>query len=362
MNVVERNKLARKIVNDLISEASSEGAKPIDSEVSNLIKVIMSTEKLGFRGIVITSIVAWKLDDKFDPFENFYDCNPRSIFENGIRLALVENQIPCGKSDPLNVAKNANQINKGWAKGKRPEVVANAVVSLLEILHDKKPNSKSYQKIVNFFFGELLKKKFIANKVTYADLDEEFSWENASSRISKFIVNVPEGGAVPQFFCGYLLHLVRQSQGGKIIISGYDSDVNSTNTTSKKPGDFWEENKSGEIVHIYEVTVKKIDENRLSDSFDSILAYDNTKKFPITFLCRIPEDVDALQLEENQLNFRGHEFHFLNIEAWFYYNFLNIPQEYKMIYMTEIEEFMKNLKRKEKTLASWMELISSLQR
>jgi hypothetical protein len=78
-------------------------------------------------------------------------------------LALEENRIPCGKSDPLNVAKNVSQIDENWAKGKRPEIVATSVVKLLQILHGKKPNSKAYQDIVDYFFIELLKKKFVEN-------------------------------------------------------------------------------------------------------------------------------------------------------------------------------------------------------
>ena len=55
------------------------------------------------------------LNDSYDPLNNFYGCNPRSIFEGGIWYALQENGIPCGKSDPLNVAKNINELNEAIA-------------------------------------------------------------------------------------------------------------------------------------------------------------------------------------------------------------------------------------------------------
>ncbi|WP_222422812.1 hypothetical protein, partial [Yersinia bercovieri] len=95
------------------------------------------------------------LDDSYDYLNDFYKCNPRSIFENGIFYAFQEMKIPCGKSDPLNVAKNNNVLDENWARGRRPQKTAMAAVDLLRVISSE-VDDVIRQKIVNYFFFRLL--------------------------------------------------------------------------------------------------------------------------------------------------------------------------------------------------------------
>ena len=72
-----------------------------------------------------------------------------------IWYALQENGIPCGKSDPLNVAKNTSHLNEEWAKGKRPESAATAVVKFLSIVMDSGRAKRA--RLIDFFFFRLWK-------------------------------------------------------------------------------------------------------------------------------------------------------------------------------------------------------------
>lgn len=132
MNVDQRNKFAAEFVSSKLDEAEGKdigdfsGIKNFD-KLQKILDDLIWINARGFRGIVLTAIVGLEIDSSYDPLSNFYSCNPRSIFEKGIYFAL-KGRVPSGKSDPLNVAKNTNNLNKDWATGKRPEKAALAVV------------------------------------------------------------------------------------------------------------------------------------------------------------------------------------------------------------------------------------------
>jgi len=137
--VEERNNSGKYYVNTRLGVAKTKSLEDFpeftsSTEIYKLLSELIEVNAKGFRGVVVTALTGLHLDDGYDPLNNFYGCNPRSIFESGIWYALQENGIPCGKSDPLNVAKNANQLNEDWARGRRPQSAAMAVVNTLELL------------------------------------------------------------------------------------------------------------------------------------------------------------------------------------------------------------------------------------
>ncbi len=101
------------------------------SEIEKILEALIEINVNGFRGVVLTALVGMKLDDHYNPLTNFYECKPRAIFEHGIWYALTQHNIPCGKSDPLNVAKNIQELNESWATGRRPQSAALAAVNFL---------------------------------------------------------------------------------------------------------------------------------------------------------------------------------------------------------------------------------------
>lgn len=56
-------------------------------------------------------------------------------------------------------------------------------------------------------------------------------------------------------------------------MTGYEDSASTTSTTSKKPGDVNEELEDGTVLNVYEITVKKFDENRMRDSHDTVQIY-----------------------------------------------------------------------------------------
>lgn len=67
--------------------------------------------------------------------------------------ALQENDIPCGKSDPLNVAKNINRLNEDWAMGKRPAKAALAAVGFLRLILEA--DDRKRERLIDYFFFRL---------------------------------------------------------------------------------------------------------------------------------------------------------------------------------------------------------------
>ena len=108
----DRNARVASYLTKNLDAASAYVLTPADrikfaSELS-ILKELIPIKAAGFRGIIITAIAGMHIDIKFRASENFYACNPRSIFEKGLHEVLQYYKIPCGKSDPLNVAKNIN--------------------------------------------------------------------------------------------------------------------------------------------------------------------------------------------------------------------------------------------------------------
>ncbi|RKG48029.1 hypothetical protein D7V64_15825, partial [Acinetobacter cumulans] len=289
----ERNLQAKQYVESLYQSISELTIDDLSTHVlfeqanlilENLIHIKISAK--GFRGIVLTAIVGKYLNSNYDFLNRFYDCNPRAIFEDGISLALRDLKIPCGKSDPLNVAKNTNVLNLDWAEGKRPQRAAEAVVSYLHLLNDNFNEPDNYRFLVNFFMFRLKELGDIyASSVVTAVTNDTESQQELAIKLWSFVSKAVEGGTIPQFFIGTLLETI-YLYDSNTVVEGTKESVSGTNTTSQKPGDLVII-KNDVISNIIEVTLKIVDSKRLSDSYDVLveLGYLDT---PITFLCRLP--------------------------------------------------------------------------
>lgn len=360
MNVKDRNNFARTFTEEQLDKAENASAETFkdlhdfDALNDTLTKVI-EIKAAGFRGIIATAIVGLEIDSKYDPINNFYGCNPRSIFEQGIVNAF-RNRIPSGKSDPLNVAKNVNALDDGWVKGKRPEQAARAVVDYLSEIVQASDSRKSL--LIKLFYYRLVNYAHSISSIRItAPSRDVISNQEFAIICDRMINEYPESGTIPQFFIFKLLESIFEDS--EIVVEGGLESVFGTNTTSKKPADIWLE-KGGIPTNLFEITVKKVDFKRLDDCFDS-LAQLNLLHLPVQFICRLPKDVSGLgSLTNGGIIAQGKLFGFQDISEFVrsVCTALSLDQIQKIL--TDIQAFMKETGRPIKTKEGWNIIVGSI--
>lgn len=306
--VGERNRSGQYYVNTRLGVAKTQSENDFpefgpETMVHQLLTDLIEVNAKGFRGVVVTALTGMHLNGDYDPINDFYGCNPRSIFEGGIWQALQEHGIPCGKSDPLNVAKNINQLDISWATGRRPQSAAIAVVKFLEIV--AKASKRKRARLIDYFFFRLWRySESIKNyEITSVDSVENSRFNYAESLIN-FSLEFPESGAIPQTLVAELL--TELYQDSDITVHGGGESVFGTNTTSKKPADIWLV-ESGQETNLYEITVKPVSLKRLDDSIDA-LASTGHLDHSVTYICRVPEDIMELTLKDGVVTHSGKGF------------------------------------------------------
>lgn len=360
-----RNIQAKQYVEYLYSNISDLtiadfSSHPLFEQADSILQNVVHTKIIakGFRGIVLTAIVGKHLNSSYDFLNRFYDCSPRAIFENGIFLALRDLKIPCGKSDPLNVAKNTNVLNMDWAEGKRPQRAAEAVVNYLHLLDKHFSQKDNYNFLVNFFMFRLkeLADIYVSSVVTVVTTDTE-SQQELAIRLWSFVSQAVEGGTIPQFFIGTLLEAI-YLYDPNTTVSGTNESVSGTNTTSQKPGDLVI-TKNGVISNIFEVTLKVVDTKRLSDSYD-VLAEQGYLDTPITFLCRIPQDTASLseityspKMVSGFIKEQAHLFNFVDIESFICSQIAVLNKAQITYLLANLTEFISEYDRPLKTREIW---------
>ena len=269
----------------------------------------------GFAGIVLTAAVGRLLDSGYAPAADFYSINPRPLFEKHIRRVLAEKyDAPMGKSDVLNVAKNARVIDAEWAKGRRPEDAAMAAVELFQWVGSAPEKAlESLLAVLAWIYlslGLVYGQEISAvgpSGDLYADVD----------LLVELIRVAPAGGATAQAVVGSLLQAQHHLFSCDGALEGVEESVYATNTTSKKAGDFAESLQAQ--LRIYEVTTKPVDRQRVDESAASVLAYVKGLRVPpehveVTFLCD-PKTVDPA-LGGMSIVHRGVRYQFVAWDGW----------------------------------------------
>lgn len=352
MSSPNRNERARIYVTEQIERAREKSESdflslPNYKEISSVLTSLIDTKSKGFRGVVATALTGVHLDPNFDPLNNFYDCNPRSIFENGIFFAF-QGQIPCGKSDPLNVAKNQYVLNEEWAAGKRPESAALAVVHFLKAVMNSPSNRET---LIDFYFFRLVE---YAEKVKAIDINvpdnNKVSQQELGHRLSEFTYKYPESGTIPQYVVSLLFKAVYEKSS--FVVVGGEESVFGTNTTSKKAADIWVE-EDGKPVNLYEITVKKIDVKRLSDSLHALNDMGMLDS-NIHFICRLPEDTSTLgELMDGTYNYKGKLFNFIDLKSFILTLVAILTTEQLESIISELTSFIENIERPISTKEGW---------
>lgn len=154
---------------------------------------------------------------------------------------------------------------------------------------------------------------------------------------------------MPQFVIAKLLASLYA--GSTITVHGGDESVFGTNTTSKKPADIWT-SQSGEILNLYEVTVKKINLKRLDDCIDALRGLGSLSK-PVTFICRIPEDTTELALDGNTRQYKGKTFDFIDVREFIFVISTLLTPVQLLTFLSELQTFVTDINISTKTKQGW---------
>ena len=318
MSTTQRNERAKNYITSKLDNAQGHNEQRFVSlgdyeEVSSTLDDLIKVKAMGFRGVVATALTGMYLNPtSYNPLQRFYDCNPRSIFEQGIFYAF-EGRVPCGKSDPLNVAKNQYSLDKDWATGKRPQKAAMAAVAFLERVVNE-VDSNTQDLLIEFFFYRLYQyAESVSSIVIAAPESDQISHQEFAHKLSKFTYDYPESGTIPQLVISLLLEECFSKS--EVSVIGGDESVFGTNTTSKKPADIWLE-LNNNSYNLYEVTVKKVDYKRLDDSLQALHAMGMMEK-SVHFICRLPEDVSTLtEYQDGICAYKDKSFNFIDLKQF----------------------------------------------
>ncbi|HOW76884.1 MAG TPA: helix-turn-helix transcriptional regulator [Candidatus Competibacteraceae bacterium] len=355
MKVEERKEFVHHWLSARLSYAKSlsgEEFKKIHDEVaiSQVLTDLIETSAKGFRGVVLTSLAGYHVDKSFNPLVDFYACNPRSIFEQIIWYVLTEYNIPCGKSDPLNVAKNINKLDRSWAKDRRPEKAALAAVAFLERYFGEN-NTEQQSLLEDYFFYKLIKYSESVAAIAIVSADtSSVSRQWLAESLIQLSLNAPESGATSQLLIASLLKQI--FKGGTVIVCGGEESVFGTNTTAKKPADIWLE-ENDKVTSLFEVTLKKIDQKRLEDCLES-MRFLQLEAVPVTFICRIPEDISTLEgVSTNTLLYKDRQIDFVDYSSFIRSSFALVRTEAAGEIYDSMQEFVERITTSVKTKGVW---------
>lgn len=314
----------------------------------------------GFRGITLTAIMGKFVREDINTGTEFDSINPRGIFERAILPVLKNYRVPTGASAPLNVAKNIQVLDEKWAEGRKPEGAAMAAVDYVRRVNRHWSDPAFRDDLVMMFVQRLLS---YAEEVGSHDIDmpplEGVPPVSLAQSLARFALAFPEGGAIPQFVVGALLAATRSTDTDYLPLRGVEASVFGTNSTSSKPADLWEVLADERLANLYEVTCKAVDADRLSAAVDSFakLGLPNT---PITFVCRMPNDVATLSLDNGTIVHRGVTFQFVDLTAFIVVIVVALTAEKRMSALARIAAFVADPTRKVKTKQAWAKVVTTL--
>ncbi|HZU12268.1 MAG TPA: hypothetical protein VFB58_05470 [Chloroflexota bacterium] len=342
------------------------GSFHLDYSTNASLEKVLNSSVWGYREILLVMVVGRLLDPTYSACTNFYACHPRSLFENHIRPILRENGIPHRKSGPLNIAKGAEGINEQWAARRRDPEVAPLVVSLTKAIDQMTQSELEH-------FGAALMRGLADLASHIAGLTGEEVPESEPEvlyRLCKdLIVEVPDGGNTPQRIVGLLMYTYHASLGDGVVVSGHEDRASVTSTTSHKPGDIQEEKPDGEVLSVYEVTVKPFTDARITESFDTLKLSERRTGYvtqEVFVLCR-PDDVpesaaktgDAAQYL-GRTQYEDTVYHFVDIFEWTMGQLLRMTPAARLQFHTALHEYISDPNTSEQVKRCWTQLKADL--
>ena len=358
----KRNTQVRLILNNLFEKATSE-EEINEQEYITQLNQLFTTQAWGFREILLVVIVAMKLNSNYKASTGLYECNPRAIYEGPIKEFLIEKNIPHRKSGPLNVAKATVGLDNTWAAQRRPAVVAEQVVELVNYLET--PGCDRETRIDNV--GVSLLRCLINETIRIGELtvtiDDNTDPCHIYSLCYQLTTQTPDAGNTPQKIAAFLLKNYHLFPRSGIIVTGAEDRASVTSTTSKKPGDVNEE-IAGTILKVYEITVKKFDLARIIDSYDCITDYNHqnaTNIHEVIVICRskdCPEEMEYSGLYGylGKYAYQDVIYYFWDIFEWYSNTLQRMTDEARLGFYMNLNDYINEINTAEDVKNLWHNL------
>jgi hypothetical protein len=306
---------------------------------------IFASKTLGFRELLATVLYARLLDPTFDPRVELYECNPRSLYELDICPVLEELGVPCGKSGPLNIAKATPALNQSWAGQRRPKSTADAVLVVIDDFMDMERDDL-------LLLAADLGARFISEAVEVQASRNALHPNSSAVKLvaaCRALIDFhTHGGAMPQTICGLLLTVEFGYGPGAPVVEGVFDSVSATNKTSNKVGDLSVETDDGEILRIYEVTVKGFGTQRIRECIHSLADFFDDE-IPdgtiVLVLCRAEDVPDFARVDSSDSLIGEHEqsgvlFEFIDLYAWIAAKISELPLLQREAFFDALQDFI----------------------
>lgn len=357
MKVAERNKKIYGNLLEMCHMASSQGVHNTPCEEA--LESIVTAKEKSFREILLCIIVQMMLNPTLRASEKWSSFNARGVYDNGpVKCFLEEQGIPHTKSGPLNISKAAEGINMVWATPRQSPKIAIQVVET--VLYLEKHNSfAEVQEIGVSLISKLLHEAERIQKLS-VDIPASKDPDKLTNVCIQLINNAPDSGNTPQQIAAKLLKCYHLSIHSPIIVTGGEDRASVTSTTSNKPGDINEE-CYGQILKVYEITIKPFDKSRIVDSYDCIEKYErrsNQQIHEVIVICR-PEDCPELIQRSGFTFYMGYveyqdlKYYFWNIYEWIASMLHRMTDDGKELFSVSLKEYISDVNTSENVKIEW---------
>ena len=365
MGAETRNAAVQELTRKFL-QSKANGSFKIPKDIEADLKLVFNSEKRSFREITFTINLARILDLSFKATKDLYACNPRPVYEQGIKPVLDSSGVPCTQSGPLNVTKATKAITDQWAAMKSPKEVGLATYRLAKHIDSL---DKTGLEALASLMGQLLMQDAVHISSLNIESDP-LSDSFVLGQISKnLVVEALDGGNTAQRVIGMLLELHQEMVSGSSIVHGAEDSASTTNLTSKKVGDLSIRKKSGALVSIYEVTLKEFTDQRIVECSQSLignLGSEVASQSEVIVLCR-KQDVpnSANTVKSNSLVYGrltdkfGIRYNFIDIFEWINIRIIELDEEHRSEYFSRIESYVNRVKTPVKVKSKWAEILQS---
>lgn len=361
MSAAARNIRVTQLMAELFAEALHERPS-LSYQIQSDLEEVFTTPARGFREILLVITIARLLNPDFKASVDFYEANPRALFEGPIRNALRSRHIPHGKSGPLNVAKATRRIDDQWAARRRPRKVADRIVALVDHIESLPPGE--LRSFAIDLHGRFLDE---AHRIASMAVDVEPNAEILFllEVCQRLVEDAPDAGNTLQRIAGLLLTSYHDAMQTGIIVSGAEDRASVTTTTSKKLGDLAEEQPDGTIVRVFEVTTKPFNEARVVEAYDAVREYDGNSGSStpeVVVVCEAGQqhqDAVGARLELGYLGvltFNDLAFHFVEIWNWIMANLIRMPVDARIAFYESLGAYVADPNTAERVKTVWQRL------
>jgi len=317
-------------------------ANSLPDDVRNSVLRVTGASARSYREVLLTICVATARDPEYRATSKFYACNPRPLYEDGIRPVLEGLGIPCTQSGPLNIAKATVAIDSSWAAQRSPQWAAEDTLVVLHYLEGNVSKADEVAvELCRLMFAEAI------------DIDQMKSAVDGPERLDhlgnlcvRLIREATDGGNTAQRVCGYMLE--ESLASSNLSVSGVTDSASTTNATSKKPGDLAVEDQEGKILRIFEVTTKGFTPQRISECSQSLRTFeaDSGQTLPTVSVICERANVPEIAREIDSGGFLGLvadgpiNYEFTEIEGWIYQMLFNLADVQRVRFFTQLQNYV----------------------